>query len=102
MREAPGGPWLKSKRIVEQMEKDGFRFHTSDLHAQRVFLRSIIMGEGAGIFAVTGAHSATKYALVEVVGEQPVVSSQATLTEAKASPRQEVEKVRNDGQKRNG
>ena len=86
MREAPGGPWLKSKRIVEQMEKDGFRFRASDLNTQRMFLRSVIKGEGAGIFAVTGTKNATKYALVEVVGEQP----EASLTEGK------VEKGRMD------
>ena len=100
MREAPGGPWRTSTRIVEQMEKDGFRFRSSDLKAQRVFLRSIIMGEGAGIFAVTGTKKATKYALVEVVGEKPGGSSQAVgrapLTKAKASPRQKVKKVRMD------
>ena len=98
MREAPGGPWLKSGNIMEQMEKGGFRFHSTNFAVRSTFLRKIMKGEGRGIFAVTGTRKWTRYALVEVVGEQPEASSRAPgrapLTEPETSPRRHEEKVR--------
>ena len=104
MREAPGGPWLKSGNIVEQLEKDGFRFRATNIDNRRHFLRNIMKGEGRGLFAVTGTNKATtKYALVEVVGEQPEAPSRAPgsrapgrapLTEPETSPRRHKKKVK--------
>ena len=97
MREAPGGPWLKSMNIMEQMEKGGFRFHSTNFAVRSTFLRRIMKGEGRGLFAVTGTKSTSKYALVEVVGEQPEAPSRAApLTEPETSPRRHKKKVRVD------
>ena len=71
MREAPGGPWLKCGNIMEQMEKDGFRFHTPNIDCRRAFLRNLMKREGRGLFAMNGKRGTSKYALLELVGEQP-------------------------------
>ena len=91
MREAPGGPWLKLRTIVEQMEKDGYVFHTSDMKSRRNFLRiNIMKGEQGRLFAMSGKLSTSKYALVELVGEQPEKKTE----EEKVKKRTETKKVK--------